>query len=77
MRAILGKPDFQDSAYILVLRGLDFQAVDYLRYHIQNYPTWGCLIFPDMGEEYMSSEILSAKPTSIHRIFTEEICVCF
>lgn len=50
MRAIYGKPDYPDSAYILVLRGIDDESLTYLQSHSEKYPSWGCIIFPERGQ---------------------------
>lgn len=47
MRAILGEIDKKDSAYILVLRGIDDSSLRYVENHSKKYPTWGCLLFPE------------------------------
>ena len=39
MRAILGKVDCPDSAYILVLRGIDEKTLEYYGYHLKKYDT--------------------------------------
>lgn len=67
MRAILGKPDCPDSSYILVLRGIDMDSAEYFARHVKEYPTWGCLVFPDVGERLMVP--FTVGNTSIHKRF--------
>lgn len=68
MRAILGEVDKKDSAYILVIRGIDVDSVKYLEYHSKKYPTWGCLLFP----EFMAAADSSYKKdfSDIHKVFS-------
>lgn len=73
MRAILGKPDCPDSSYILILRGLDTSAMDYLHFHTKKYATWGCLVFPEKGENLPSLKDTSLTP--IHKMFTNRIYI--
>lgn len=70
MRAILGKPDCPDFSYILVLRGLDHLAIKYFHSHVEKYPTWGCLVFPDEGEAPPLLKDIVFSP--IHKIFADE-----
>lgn len=67
MRAILGRTNRPDSSYILVLRGLNHLAIKYFHYHVKKYPTWGCLVFPEIGELLTSPDI--TESTSIHKVF--------
>lgn len=73
MRAILGTPGAPGSAYMLVLRGLD--SVEYLKYHAKEYPTWGCLVFPEDKmrgvdiEEFSLGETIKYSP--IHQLFSD------
>lgn len=67
MRAILGEPDKPGSSYILVLRGLSPESEKYFYYHRTAYPTWGCLLFPDITDTYS----VSAYDSGIHRLFTD------
>ena len=50
MRAIYGKPDNPDSAYILVLRGIDDESLEYLQSHSEKYSSWGCILFPERNQ---------------------------
>lgn len=70
MRSILGKPDCPDSAYILVLRGIMEYTLEYFSHHVKEYPTWGCLVFPDEDEKLISPGTLASTP--IHKVFVEE-----
>ena len=67
MRAILGKVDCPDSAYILVLRGIDEKTLEYYGYHLKKYYTWGCIVFSEMNEAERSFDV---PVTSIHKIFS-------
>lgn len=70
MRVILGQLHKPDSSYILVLRGLDEEAMSYFCEHEKKYPTWGCLLFPDIGEE-LKEELSPAVVTPIHRLYVD------
>lgn len=72
MRAILGVPDCPDSSYILVLRGFGNATLEYFRYHVKKYPTWGCLVFPNDRGPIPPPISLTTEVSPIHRIFEEK-----
>lgn len=67
-RSILGSFDTPESAYVLVVRGVNSDTRTLLDNHRAKFPNWGMLVFPEKDES--DSPFISPVMKGIHRIYT-------